>query len=100
MKLLIVTAVRSYEKDILRLFKEAQIESFSTSDIGGFKTATTMMQTSWFSGENSAVESIMYFSFTDDEHVDELFALLKTFNANLETNNPARAVVIDIARQL
>lgn len=100
MKLLIVTVVKEYEKDILRLFKEAQIESFSTSDIGGFKTAATVMQTSWFPGESSAVESIMYFSFTHNERVEELFDLLKHFNDSLETNNPARAVVIDIAKHL
>lgn len=100
MKLLIVTVVKAYEKDMLRLFKEAKIESFSTSDIGGFKTAATVMQTSWFPGESAAVESIMYFSFTEDEQVEVLFELLKKFNAAPENNNPARAVVIDVAKHL
>ncbi|MGK0494649.1 MAG: hypothetical protein ACJAU2_001029 [Maribacter sp.] len=37
MKLLIVTVVEEFEKDILRLFKEVHIDSFSGSDIDGHK---------------------------------------------------------------
>ena len=37
MKLLIVTVVEQFEKEILRLFKKANIESFSGSDIDGYK---------------------------------------------------------------
>ena len=38
MKLVIVTVVDYYKKDIIKLFKQAQIENFSESDIEGFKT--------------------------------------------------------------
>jgi hypothetical protein len=53
MKLLIVTVVEEYGKEILQLFKKANIESFSGSDIDGYKNqATVLMASNWFPSEN------------------------------------------------
>ncbi len=99
MKLLIVTVVEQFEKEILRLFKKANIESFSGSDIDGYKNTASVLRTaSWFPSEKNGVESSMFFSFTEDENIDTLFGLIKEFNQNLETNNPIKAVVVPIER--
>lgn len=101
MKLLIVTVVEEFEKEILRLFKEANIESFSSSDIDGYKNPTSMVRTSsWFPSEKSGVESSLFFSFTENENIDRLFALIKNFNTSLETNNPIKAVVVPIEKSI
>ena len=99
MKLIIVTAVEEFQKDVLKLFKKANIENFSSSDIDGYKNgASILMASSWFSGEKGGNESILFFSFTDEEHIDNLFKLIKEFNTNLETNNPLKAVVVPIEK--
>ena len=99
MKLLIVTVVEEFEKEILRLFKKANIESFSGSDIDGYKTQTSMLRTaSWFPSEKGGVESSLFFSFTEDENIEVLFELIKAFNQNLETNNPIKGVVVPIEK--
>ncbi|ETN95346.1 hypothetical protein [Zhouia amylolytica] len=99
MKLLLVTAVEEFQKDILKLFSEAEIESFSGSGIDGYKEpASVMLTSSWFPAEKEAVESIMFFSFTDDEKIDKAFELIKTFNAQIDTNNPVKAVVVPIEK--
>ncbi len=101
MKLLMVTVVEEFEQDILRLFKEANIESFSGSDFDGYKNPTSMVRTSsWFPSEKSGVESNLFFSFTEDENIDGLFKLIKAFNNNLETNNPIKAVVVPIEKSI
>ena len=99
MKLLIVTVVEQFEKEILRLFKKANIENFSGSDIDGYKNPAAMVRTaSWFPGEKGGVESSLFFSFTEDENIDMLFDLIEEFNASLETNNPIKAIVVPIER--
>ena len=99
MKLLIVTVVEEFEKDILKLFKKANIESFSESHIDGYKNPTSVIRTaSWFPSEKSGVESSLFFSFTEEESIDTLFKLISTFNKNLETNNPIKAVVVPIEK--
>ncbi|MBP1841494.1 hypothetical protein [Formosa algae] len=99
MKLVIVTSVGDFQKEILRLFKKANIENFSSSDIEGFKNNTSvLMESQWFSGEKLSNASDLFFSFTEDKHIDTLFDLIKAFNANLETNNPIRAIVVPVER--
>lgn len=99
MKLVIVTAVEEFQKDVLKLFKNANIENFSSSEIDGYKNGSSiLMASNWFSGEKSGNESSMFFSFTEEEHIDVLFYLIKEFNENLETNNPIKAVVVPIEK--
>lgn len=99
MKLVIVTTVEQFQNDVLKLFKKANIENFSSSGIGGYKIESSLLMTSnWFSSEKGANESSMFFSFTENEHIDALFKLINEFNANLETNNPIRAVVVPIEK--
>lgn len=101
MKLLIVTVVEEFEKDILRLFKEAKIESFSGSDIDGYNNPTSIVRTSsWFPSKINGVESSLFFSFTEEEHIENLFEQIKKFNEKLETNNPIRAVVLPIEKSI
>lgn len=99
MKLVIVTVVDEYKKDIIKLFKQAQINNFSESDIEGFKPTTSVtLGSNWFASEQSGADSEMFFSFTEEEHIDALFDLIKEFNKNLETNNPIKAIVVPIER--
>lgn len=99
MKLLIVTVVEEFEKEILRLFKEAGIENFSESRIDGYRNPTSILMTSsWFPSKKGGVESSFFFSFTEEENIDAIFPLFKAFNANLETNNPIKAAVVPIEK--
>lgn len=102
MKLLIVTAVEEFQKDVLKLFKKAGIEAFSTSEIDGYKnTNNSVVATqSWFPGEKGGSESLMVFSFTEEANIDTFFTLVTEFNQNLETNNPVRAIVLPIERAI
>lgn len=101
MKLLIVTVVSQYHKKVLQLFKKAKIESFSESNIEGFKNSTSLVMTSsWFPVEKGGSQSNMFFSFTEDDKIDELFQLIQKFNSELETNNPVKAVVVPIEKHI
>lgn len=101
MKLVIVTAVEEFHNDILKLFKKAAIENFSKSDIDGHKTSNGyLVSPNWFGGKKEGNESIMFFSFTEEEKIDNLFELIKEFNKNLETNNPIKAVVVPIEKSI
>ncbi|QQX75783.1 MULTISPECIES: hypothetical protein [Aequorivita] len=101
MKLLIVTVVDEFQKEVLHLFKRANIESYSGSDIEGYKNASSfMMNSSWFPSEKGGADSSMFFSFTEEEKIDLFFSLATQFNKNLETNNPIHAVVVPIERNI
>ena len=101
MKLLLVTVVEQFEGDIMRLFKTAKIDSFSESHIDGFKKPASLLMTSnWFPIDKGGVKSSLFFSFTEAEKIDTLFALIEDFNTNLETSNPIKAVVVPIEKYI
>lgn len=101
MKLVIVTAVEEFQNDVLKLFKEANIESFSSYDIDGHKNIPSVLKTSsWFPSESGGNESHLFFSFTDENLIENLFKLIELFNENLETNNPIKAVVLPIEKHI
>lgn len=101
MKLLIVTVVEEFDTEILQMFKKANIDSYSGSDIDGYKNVAPMVRTaSWFPSEKGGVESSLFFSFTEDENIDLLFGLIKKFNSKMETNNPIKAVVVPIEKSI
>ena len=101
MKLVIVTAVEEFQNDVLKLFKKSNIENFSSSDIDGYKNVPALLMASnWFSAAKGGNESVLFFSFTEDENIDALFKNIKEFNENLETNNPLKAIVVPIEKYI
>ena len=101
MKLLIVTGVSYYENEVLKLFKEANIESFSGSNIKGYKDVPFIVaNSSWYPTQKGGANSIMFFSFTTDDKIDQFFILVEKFNDNLKTNNPIHAIVAPIERSI
>ncbi|WP_319946482.1 hypothetical protein [Mangrovimonas aestuarii] len=100
-KLVIVTTVEEYKEVVLKLFKKADIESFSSADIAGHKLAGALLKiNSWFPGEQSGAESVLMFSFTDSDKIEVLFDYLKSYNENLDSENLIRAIVVPIEKQL
>ena len=98
MKLVIVTTVSAFQKDVLKLFKQADIEAFSSSEIDGYKTAPSLMATqTWFPSEKGGHESLMFFSFTKASKIESLFKLIESFNNQMETNNPCLLYTSDAA---
>ncbi len=102
MKLVKVTAVKSFHKDVIKLFKKSGIENFSESEIDGYKNGpSVLLSTNWFGTVHKGNESSMFFSFTDDIHIDELFVAIKKFNEHLkESNNPLKAIVVPIEKYI
>jgi len=101
MKLVMVTAVEEYHNDIMKIFKEADIQNFSESGIDGYKNVPAVLTGSnWFAANKGATDSILLFSFNTEEKINKLFDLIKEYNSTLETNNPVRAIMLPIERHI
>lgn len=99
MKFLIITSIKEFEKDTLRLFKKANITAFSNVDVNGFKTQNTEnLIDNWFSSSTDNINSILFFTFTNKEKIDILLEEVKIFNSNNKSNNPLRAIVLDVEK--
>ncbi|UCE94572.1 MAG: hypothetical protein JSV73_04670 [Flavobacteriaceae bacterium] len=97
MKLLLVTAVISYQKEAAKLFKQSGIKAFSHANINGFKSLDERsIQDNWFSGTAENVKSVLFFSFANADEVSKFLIRLDEFNNNLESDNPLKAAVLNI----
>ncbi|NLP58446.1 hypothetical protein [Lutibacter sp. B1] len=101
MKLLMITSITEFEKDICALFKNSQIEVYSTYDIRGHKLQKREnIQNNWFSAHRDNFDSKMYFTFTSEELVETMLNEVKKYNAQNTSNNPVKAIVLDIEKSV
>jgi len=101
MKLLMITTVREYEKDICKLFKAAKIEAYSTYEIQGHKLqAPKNIQDNWFSAHRDTFDSTMYFTFTSEELINNLLEEVKIYNKDKADTNPVKAIVMNIENHI
>ena len=99
MKLLLITAVREFEKDIKQILKKSDVKSFSYKDVTGFKDSSEdSMEKNWFATEMNENESILFYAFVDNEKVDHLFELVDDFNAKQKSASHIHVAVLCIEK--
>ena len=64
MKLLIITAVAAFEKDIKKMLQQAEVTTFSYQEVKGFQdTSKVESETNWFGSEMNETDSFLFYAF-------------------------------------
>jgi nitrogen regulatory protein PII len=99
MKLLLITAVREFEKDIKKILKKAQVKSFSYKDVKGFKdNSEDALEANWFATNMQETESVLFYAFVKEDKVDGLFDMVKEFNTDQVSKSHIHVAVLSIER--
>jgi len=99
MKLVIITAIKLFEKDIKLQLKKAEVKTFSFKEVTGYRDSTEdAIESNWFSSEMNQTESIVFYAFVKKENVDMLFKLINDFNDKQKTMSHIHVVVINIEK--
>ncbi len=99
MKLLLITAVREFEKEIKLILKKAQVKSFSYKDVKGFKdNSEDALEANWFAANEQEMESILFYAFVNEEKVDGLFEMVNDFNAEQVSKSNIHIAVLNIEK--
>lgn len=97
MKLLIITAIKEFEKEIKQQLKTAKVSTFSYKNVIGYRDNTEdAIESNWFSSEMNKSESILFYAFVKKENVDKLFESINEFNAKQETLSKIHVAVLAI----
>ena len=100
MKMVIITCVSDYEKDIMKILEKAEVNAFSAFNIDGYRNDKNELDLQrWFPSNRFGSESLMFFSFDTSEKIKNLFKHLKEYNETL-TSNPVRAAVMPIEESI
>ena len=99
MKLVIITAIKQFEKDIKLQLKKAEVKTFSFKEVRGYRDSTEdAVESNWFSSEMNQTESILFYAFVKKENVDMLFDLIKDFNSTQKTMSHIHVAVLNIEK--
>ena len=64
MKLVLITAIAEFEKDVKKMLKEAKVKSYSYRDVKGFRDASEEnVESNWFGTEMNETDSVVFYAF-------------------------------------
>ncbi len=97
MKLLIVTSLKECQEDVAQIFKNANIKAFSYTGITGSKDSNgDNLSEGWFTSGDAQFDSLVQFSFTQDETAQYAMRLVKAYNDNKDSKYPIRAFILAV----
>lgn len=97
MKLVIITAIAEFEKDIKKMLKEAKVKSYSYKDVKGFRdTSAENIEDNWFGSEISETDSVVFYAFILQQNLDTLFDEVSTFNKNKKSVSKVHLAVLTV----
>lgn len=96
-KLIVLTAVKELEKDAIFLLKKAGLHTWSAIRMEGHKQHTeNQLENNWFSSSHNNVDSVLLFSYTENEKIELLISLLNDFNKNADCTSPIKLAVMNV----
>ena len=99
MKLLIITAVLDFEKDIKAMLKKSHVKTFTYKEVRGFTDLSEeAIESNWFAGDMNETESILFYAFVKKENIDPLFDLVNDFNVKQETKSNIHIAALKIEK--
>jgi hypothetical protein len=97
MKLVVITAVREFEKEIKRILKKAEVLSFSYTEVTGHVSkAEGKIEESWFVSSDHGTDSLLFYVFVKKENVDTIFTESQLVNDRQETKSRIHIAVLNI----
>lgn len=99
MKLLIITSILAFEKDIKAMLKEANEKTYLFKEVKGFRDMSEeAIENNWFASEITETESILFYAFVKKKNVDTLFGMISDFNYAQESLSQIHVVVLNIEK--
>ena len=94
MKLLLVTCIQEYEKEVKRILKHSGVKAFSYHTVSGYSNGTD--QNAWFVAEDFPTESLLFTVFIENQCIDELFESFEYFNSKQSVNTKIHVACLDV----
>lgn len=99
MKLVLITAIAEFEKDVKKMLKEAKVKSYSYRDVKGFRDASEeSVEDNWFGSEINETDSVMFYAFILQHHLDALIDLMAIFNKKQKSTSKVHLAVLSVEK--
>lgn len=98
MKLLLVTCIQEYEKEVKNILKHSGVKSFSYQRVSGYSNGTDSR--AWFISEGIATESLLFTVFIENQCIDDLFESFEKFNSGQSVNTKIHVGCLEVNRSI
>lgn len=99
MKLVIITASTTFQKDIKILLKKADVTTYSFREVTGYMDfSDTATAENWFASEVNETESILFYAFVKKENIDPFFHWVNELNSAQEPLSQIQIAVLNIEK--
>lgn len=99
MKLLIITAIKEFKKEILQILHASDVKTFSYSKVTGYRDSTSdSINSNWFATEMNEIESVLFYAFVSIENVDIVMEAVKKLNEKQQTLSQIHVVIVNIEK--
>jgi nitrogen regulatory protein PII len=99
MKLIILTTIEEFAKEVKHILKNAQVKSYSYKNVIGYlSTSEEAFESNWFGVEMDENESILFYAFVPKDTVDKVYDAVKEFNAKQKTASHMHIAVLNIEK--
>jgi len=101
MKLLIITSIRAFGKDVKSILKKADVKTYSYKNVTGYRDASELsVQENWFANDMNEGEALLFYAFVKKENVAMVFDMVTAFNAEEASLSSIHVAVINIERTI
>ncbi|MDD3773224.1 MAG: hypothetical protein PHC38_11290 [Weeksellaceae bacterium] len=98
MKLLLVTCIEEYEKDVKKILKHSGVQSFSYQEVRGYSNGGSLQAS--FMSENIPTASLLFTVFIENQCIDELFESFEEFNRKQAVNTKIHVACLDVNQSI
>ena len=100
MKLLLITAITEFEKDVKNILIKSGAKSFTYHEVQGFKNEkNSNVLENWFASSYSETESLLFTVFVSAENSVQILEKIKEFNGKQETLSNIHIALIALEQQ-
>lgn len=99
MKLIIVTAIKEFEKEIKQILSKSNINSFNYGNVSGYRDSSNdAVKENWFASEMNEVGSIIFHVIATKEKADKVFEIIEIFNEKQKTISKIHISIIELEK--
>jgi nitrogen regulatory protein PII len=98
MKLLLVTCIEEYEKNVKKILRHSGVQSFSYQEVSGYSNGHG--QRTSFVSESIPTASLLFTVFIENQCIDELFESFEDFNNKQSVNTKIHVACLDVNRSI
>ena len=99
MKLLLITAIEEFEKDVKNILKHSGVKAFSYQSVKGFKNNGEELG-NWFSSDNIEIDSLLFTVFIESRYVDEIYNRVEDFNSRQKTLSHVHIATVQLEKSI